>query len=855
MPWYSCRKVCAWLRWFKKIHMKPPLCFTPAILCRRYAGYVRMLLQRYVTSKAPVFAKNVVPAWELEAVRELSNELRHSRLNFSAIMNKKAAQSQLIRYAVNDEYASMVAYVMQFVEAIDKNSVHYRGDDQFFAICLLLSARGMRSYSKNVTSADSAEAISLFYTVSALLEKMPVLGGNTRMAWIIVLDRMENWVDMRSIDERSPDIDRTLIDLQRKIARKVRGWLPKENRLLFSSDDHKIISRRLMQMTGKTIGTNEVKREDYGYDRNLKLVDDLRMEANEKEYLGSPFSSLRITKEEYMTMLGEQLSLESSHCLRVRNFCRVSDTVTAEQLIDRWRWKEAIETTLKQQLLQLRQFPLKGYMSVLNVSEVASLVLTSVLAMCGQGQHLIAYSVFEYALAAPVLEVLHRKFIDKLIEDKQQASLLPLLQLCEEIFSEYVRYFVEPALPRRYKLREWWMECCRVARVDPVLQLPFHDFHAETRRQLGSFLLDVVIESCTFPVTSKEHSPSVKEQRARAFGIRNVVIEEESAFSEDGKVDLSKMVALNIRMMDMLSEHQFEWLLFPSYNLPMKIPPRPWIDYGDGGPAYTKCSDVLRNLPEYPRTIIGDEVRRRIRKKSQARPIFDALNDLGATPWRINTAMLDILIEFFKMTADASRADMLHRLAIPLRSDTVEVPDFVATFGENVRVDEIPSEKWREYSKSKYQAVKKRNELNSLWYWLMYRLVMAEHFRNDVLFFPHNMDFRGRVYPISPYLSHMGDDINRSLLRFAEGKQLGDEGFRWLKLHCINLTGHLKKESIANRFTFFDKTLPKILDSANNPINGERWWMDSDEPWQTLAACIEIRDALKSGQLLINSNE
>uniref|UniRef100_F1KUB3 DNA-directed RNA polymerase n=1 Tax=Ascaris suum TaxID=6253 RepID=F1KUB3_ASCSU len=481
----------------------------------------------------------------------------------------------------------------------------------------------------------------------------------------------------------------------------------------------------------------------------------------------------------------------------------------------------------------------KGYMSVLNVSEVSSLMLTSILAMCGLGQQMVAYSHFEYALAVPVLEMLHRQFIEKIIDNREQ--------LCEELFSEYIRYFLERSLSRRFTLREWWMQCCHMARIDPTLQLPFHDFHAEIRRQLGSFLLNVAMESCTFPLPPKDHPSSMKDRRAQAFSIRNVVIEEENLMMEEDKMNLCKMVALNARMLDLFDEHQFEWLLFPSDNLPMKIPPRPWIDYGDGGPLYTKPSDVFRNLPDYPRMIISDEVRRRIRGRSQARPVFDALNDLGATPWRINSAMLDILIEVFKMTPDLSKGDMLHRLAIPLRSDTIKIPDFVATFGEKVRVDEIPSDKWREYSKNKYEAVKKRNELNSLWYWLMYRLVMAEHFRNDVLFFAHNMDFRGRVYPISPYLSHMGDDISRSLLRFAEGKQLGDDGFRWLKLHCINLTGHLKRESIENRLAFFDKILPKILDSANNPLNGDQWWMRSDEPWQTLAACIEIRDALRSG--------
>ena len=34
-------------------------------------------------------------------------------------------------------------------------------------------------------------------------------------------------------------------------------------------------------------------------------------------------------------------------------------------------------------------------------------------------------------------------------------------------------------------------------------------------------------------------------------------------------------------------------------------------------------------------------------------------------------------------------------------------------------------------------------------------------FRHDVMYFPHNLDFRGRVYPIPPHLNHMGADLSR----------------------------------------------------------------------------------------------
>ena len=74
---------------------------------------------------------------------------------------------------------------------------------------------------------------------------------------------------------------------------------------------------------------------------------------------------------------------------------------------------------------------------------------------------------------------------------------------------------------------------------------------------------------------------------------------------------------------------------------------------------------------------------------------------------------------------------------------------------------------------------------------------------------------------------------------------LGPDGLSWLKLHCINLTELKKKSAISERLDYAEEVMDDILDSANNPLTGRRWWMKAEEPWQTLSACFEIRDALK----------
>lgn len=83
-------------------------------------------------------------------------------------------------------------------------------------------------------------------------------------------------------------------------------------------------------------------------------------------------------------------------------------------------------------------------------------------------------------------------------------------------------------------------------------------------------------------------------------------------------------------------------------------------------------------------------------------------------------------------------------------------------------------------------------------------------------------------------------------MEFAEGRPLGPRGLDWLKIHLINLTGLKKGDSLRMRLAFADEVMEEILDSADNPLTGRKWWMEADEPWQTLACCMEVAHAVRS---------
>jgi DNA-directed RNA polymerase len=122
--------------------------------------------------------------------------------------------------------------------------------------------------------------------------------------------------------------------------------------------------------------------------------------------------------------------------------------------------------------------------------------------------------------------------------------------------------------------------------------------------------------------------------------------------------------------------------------------------------------------------------------------------------------------------------------------------------------------------------------------------MIFKKYRDKIIWFPHSLDFRGRSYPIPPHFNHLGSDIARSLILFGEGKKLGAQGLDTLMLHLINLTGTMKRSSLAERIEYAKSILDDIVDSAERPFDGRLWWQKSEEKWQTLGIRLfNIRDS------------
>lgn len=139
------------------------------------------------------------------------------------------------------------------------------------------------------------------------------------------------------------------------------------------------------------------------------------------------------------------------------------------------------------------------------------------------------------------------------------------------------------------------------------------------------------------------------------------------------------------------------------------------------------------------------------------------LDYLGRVQWRLNKNVLEILDHVWSIGGGLGE--------VPLRYNSRQVtPEMMksATYKEKLKL-------LKEHQNNK--------DNHSLRCEFLLRLSIARSFKNvNEIYFPHNMDFRGRVYPIPPHLNHMGADLNRGMLEFSDAKRVGKEGLRWLKI-------------------------------------------------------------------------
>ncbi|KAI3397377.1 hypothetical protein diail_10827 [Diaporthe ilicicola] len=334
------------------------------------------------------------------------------------------------------------------------------------------------------------------------------------------------------------------------------------------------------------------------------------------------------------------------------------------------------------------------------------------------------------------------------------------------------------------------------------------------RVKIGAILLSALAEVLKIPV-SCEHP----ETKATVTALQPGLVRT-TQFRRGRRVGT---IMPHPRLTEMLREEPRGEFL--ARHLPMVVEPLPWTGFEKG--AYQGSPVPLVRLKA------GEKDQRLYAEAAIARGDMDqvakGLDVLGRTAWRINLPVLAVFLDVWNSGEALANIPPLNP-QIPLPKEPEPSSDSL------VRRNWIKEIKTAHNLKQSYHSIR---------CFMNFQLEIARAYRDQEFFFPHNVDFRGRAYPIPPYLNHMGADHVRGLLRFSKGKELGERGLMWLKVHLSNVYGY-DKASLKDRESFAMANLTNIYDSANNPLEGKRWWLQAEDPWQCLAACMELTAALES---------
>ena len=126
---------------------------------------------------------------------------------------------------------------------------------------------------------------------------------------------------------------------------------------------------------------------------------------------------------------------------------------------------------------------------------------------------------------------------------------------------------------------------------------------------------------------------------------------------------------------------------------------------------------------------------------------------------------------------------------------------------------------------------------------------MASHGR---LWFPHQLDFRGRGYPLPLFLHPQGVSYAKAMLRFADGKALKTDAEQYpLYVQVANKYG-IDKEPLNVRVKWVEENR-RTIEAIGNGDLSNKFWKDADEPFAFVIACREITQMWKQGSGFVSS--
>ncbi|KAM5190037.1 DNA-directed RNA polymerase, mitochondrial isoform 1-T1 [Callospermophilus lateralis] len=470
----------------------------------------------------------------------------------------------------------------------------------------------------------------------------------------------------------------------------------------------------------------------------------------------------------------------------------------------RAQWEAALRRVLQETKASLALQAHEGrpslfpFLCLLSERELVRMLLQALYALPAQGESLVVVAK-DLGLRTFNRHMVQQKRLNNQVQalERRYAQYLHLLACDTQVAT--------PCLPRQY-----WES------LGPPEAPPQQPWPLPVLMQLGKQLAEVLVQAVHMPL-----GLAVPQGSCRPIPVLYHVY----SFRSYRQIGILKPHPAFTQLLVAAAEPT---LTFETVDVPMLCPPLPWTSPHTGA--------FLLSPTKLMRAVEGTTQHQRLLERcppTNLHGALDTLTQLGNCAWRVNGRVLDLVLELF-------RDKGCSRLGVPPPPSEAPRPR-----EGHLPPGASPAHK-AELRRELASCLKVAREMHSLRVDALYRLSLAQHLRHRIFWLPHNMDFRGRTYPCPPHFNHLGSDLARALLEFAEGRPLGPHGLTWLKIHLVNLTGLRKRDSLQARLAFADKMMDHILDSADQPMTGRKWWMESEEPWQTLACCMEVAQAVRA---------
>jgi DNA-directed RNA polymerase, mitochondrial len=267
-------------------------------------------------------------------------------------------------------------------------------------------------------------------------------------------------------------------------------------------------------------------------------------------------------------------------------------------------------------------------------------------------------------------------------------------------------------------------------------------------------------------------------------------------------------------------------------HFPMVIPPLDWSEDTMNSGSY-----LTTNITPYPLVKSSKrgyrQLLKELTKTGQLGVVLNSLNTLQRTEWSINTRVLDVIEDIYLRNIPCGKLPSSDKLQ----------PDPPPAHLVGLDKDHPEVKEYRAYA---FRIHEHNRRIIGKRVMAMRAFQLARKFSEyDVLYFPYDLDSRGRAYPKPSGLNPQGPDYVKGLLQFATPKALGTGGVFWLGVHGANSWGE-DKLPIHERAQWALDNLERARRVAGDPRENLEW-TEADNPAQFLAWCFEWAEAHATG--------